>query len=420
MGIQNIDAVNWGPQLGEALGSIADSAHRMADPEFEFRQRFAHELITNPELVQHLADLEHQEPGVITKNMRQMLSKTSQGLISATPPSMQARISKIVGENSDIFARDPSLLNDLVRRTVGLPSPEEQAVGDIHTRDIAAVNAGTADTDTQENVRSLAYPNAYRGATTRYAADARANSQITAAMIRAQNAESPEEKFQAWKQRALFMNNLIAGRDFNDLQNRWSYDAQLKRPMYVNSISNAWTRVKAAQLQLRNARSDTERQGLVAGINNDMQSIDFYRGLLGETPLGVTMGPNPGAINRATGMGSDIGSGQFFQNNQPINLSDTQVIPAYQNTGPITPTPRTGNVPAPRPGGGNRPAPDANDPLQQQALNLANSSTDIDSQAGITAVTNRLINQAHFNGAQASEIIARAKQARAARARRGR
>lgn len=55
---------DWGPGLGQALGTLAQGIRHAADPEREFKKRFSEAVTTNPDLAQHLTDYAHINGGL--------------------------------------------------------------------------------------------------------------------------------------------------------------------------------------------------------------------------------------------------------------------------------------------------------------------------------------------------------------------
>src|SRR5882762_7768713 len=55
---------DWGPELGKALGTLAQGIRHAIDPEREFKKKFSEAVTTNPDLAQHLTDYAHINGGL--------------------------------------------------------------------------------------------------------------------------------------------------------------------------------------------------------------------------------------------------------------------------------------------------------------------------------------------------------------------
>jgi hypothetical protein len=324
---------NWGEQLGGALSNIAKGVQSITDPEFEFRRQLEHEMITNPELVQHLADLEFQSPGAVTKNLRAMLTPGSSGLVTAAAPSMNARIADMMRRNTDLFVQDPTLMRDIVSRlgTGQTTSQRAQTAADasIRTTQAGAVRdyaTQAPPTEIKQHGENLLDPTG-----------ANIEGRFRTAQLRLQYAQTPAEKMAARMEYARYAAQLGLGNSMALLDARFQEEAQRARPEWINALRGAQRDVSTGITRYNANPNDAD----LAILTSQVQSLrDYYR-VLGETPPDINIG---------TGRGS-LGIGR--RRVTLVNASGEEVDPMSINIPAITQTAPTGSN---RPNRPNRPA----------------------------------------------------------------
>lgn len=310
----------WGSELGATLKSGIEAVKNIADPNFTFKRQLERELVTNPELVQHLSDLEYSNPGSVTHNFGHLLTPGAQSAIQGAPPSLNARINRIIQQNPSEVT--PDMVHDMVSHALTGERAGEAAIGRAKEQSIQEFMAAS----TPEQRQAVGQTELAPQLTT---ADAR----IAAARIRAQYATTPDERIANLKEMAQYRNNLEVQRDLFMLNQQERVRATRERPTYINSIAARWRQIQSAMTRYgaKNV-SDTERQGLTAGINSNIEMINALRSNLDEAPLAFTVGEQ-----QSSPLGFDaLGSRSIhFMNaqGQPINdVTDQLVVPSMNPT----------------------------------------------------------------------------------------
>lgn len=138
----------WGTELGAAIGSVAQLAGKIADPNRQETITMLHNFATNPELLQRVADLEKLNPGTIEKmglghlkpiidnvaeSASQQFERENAGILAEVKKGTLANQAKktkidtsVLTKAADLLGSDPNYTLEAAYNTLGVKTPEEK------------------------------------------------------------------------------------------------------------------------------------------------------------------------------------------------------------------------------------------------------------------------------------------------------